>query len=77
MYFTITIPNLAKHVKKGVQTAINFYAKQKEATWLIPAGWIVAKEQFVLNDYRMQDVGGNNSCPPNSLNHLLLNLFEF
>ena len=48
---TINIPNLAKHVKSGTQTTVNFYAKQKEATRLIPAGWVVAKEQFVLDSY--------------------------
>lgn len=48
---TITIPNLTKYVASGAQTTVNFYVKQKEETRLIPAGWIVAKEQFVLNDY--------------------------
>ena len=48
---TIKIPGIAKLFKVGQQTSIQLYVKQKSATQALPVGWIVAKDQFVVNDY--------------------------
>lgn len=46
----VTIPNITKYLKKERQTTVNFYVKQKNATRLIPQDWVVATDQFVLNE---------------------------
>lgn len=47
---TIALPGISKVLKNRQLLTINFYAKQKNETRLIPANWIVAKDQFVLED---------------------------
>ena len=47
---TVTIPGIAKLFKNDTQTTISFYVKQKTETRAIPAGWIVARDQFVVNE---------------------------
>lgn len=47
----ITIPHIARYMKRKGQLSILFRVKQKETTRLIPANWVVAKEQFLVNDY--------------------------
>lgn len=59
---TVTIPNMAKYVKNGRQTTINFYMKQKESTRLIPAGWVVASDQFIVNNYPALKTGNTKSA---------------
>lgn len=48
---TVTIPGISQYFNNNHQTIINFYAKQKQATRLIPADWIVARDQFVESEY--------------------------
>ena len=48
---TVVIPGVASLFKSGLQTTINFYAKQKKENRLIPAGWVVARDQFVVNNF--------------------------
>ncbi|MDR1743914.1 MAG: DUF4981 domain-containing protein [Dysgonamonadaceae bacterium] len=44
---TLTIPAY----KSKRQYSVHFEAKQKKDTHLIPAGWVVARNQFIVNDY--------------------------
>ena len=46
---TISIPKI-KIAQKGKLITVNFYAKQRDETRLIPAGWVVARDQFVLEN---------------------------
>ena len=48
---TVKLSGIAKLFKANQQTTIQFYAKQKNATLGLPANWIVAKDQFIVNDY--------------------------
>lgn len=48
---TVKIAGISKLFKSNQQTNIQFYAKQKTAKLGIPAGWVVAKDQFVVNEY--------------------------
>jgi beta-galactosidase len=48
---TVAIPGISKYIKDGMQTTIQFYAKQKSDTRLIPSGWVVARDQFIIHDY--------------------------
>ncbi len=47
---TVTLPGIAKLFKNNTQTTISFYVKQKTETRAIPAGWVVARDQFVVNE---------------------------
>ena len=46
----VSIPGIARYLTQQGQTTINFYAKQRTTTRAIPAGWVVARDQFVLNE---------------------------
>lgn len=48
---SVKLPGISKLFKAGQQTTIQFYAKQKAANPSIPNGWIVAKDQFIVNEY--------------------------
>lgn len=47
---TVTIPGISGYFSKGNHATISFYAKQKADTRYIPAGWIVGRDQFVVNE---------------------------
>lgn len=48
---TISIAGLNSVFKKNRQYTVDFEVKQKTETRLIPAGWVVARDQFIVNDY--------------------------
>lgn len=48
---TVTIPGLQNVLRQGQHYTISFYAKQNKENDLIPNGWIVARDQFIINDY--------------------------
>lgn len=48
---TVQLSGISKLFKPGQQTTIQFYAKQKLSKLGLPAGWIVAKDQFIVNNY--------------------------
>ncbi|HNX88120.1 MAG TPA: glycoside hydrolase family 2 TIM barrel-domain containing protein [Paludibacteraceae bacterium] len=48
---TVVIPDISKYFKVKNQVTINFEARQKTDTRYIPAGWVVARDQFIVNDY--------------------------
>ncbi len=48
---TVIIPGISKYFNAKNQVTINFEVKQKADTRYIPAGWIVARDQFVVNEY--------------------------
>ncbi len=47
----VQLPGIAGLFKTGQQTTIQFYVKQKTGKTGLPAGWVVAKDQFVVNEY--------------------------
>lgn len=53
----VQIPGIAQYFRSGKQTVINFHVRQKADTRLIPAGWIVARDQFIENDYSALKTG--------------------
>lgn len=48
----VTIPEMVNFLKNDKQVTVNFYVKQKTATRLIPADWVVASDQFVVGDWQ-------------------------
>ena len=48
---TVTVPNFAKAANTSAQLSVEFEVKQKEETRYIPAGWVVARDQFLVNNY--------------------------
>ncbi len=48
---TVTVPNFSNVSKTSAQLSVVFEVKQKEEERYIPAGWIVATEQFLVNNY--------------------------
>ncbi len=48
---TVSVPSISQFNNSDKQITITFFVKQKNATRLIPAGWIVSRDQFVVNDY--------------------------
>ena len=48
---TVSIPDFAKVANTSDQLSIVFCVKQKEDTRYIPADWVVAEDQFIVNDY--------------------------
>ena len=48
---TVSIPGIKKLFKKDVQTLINFYVKQKDEVRGIPKDWIIARDQFIVNEF--------------------------
>ncbi|MDK2852977.1 MAG: beta-galactosidase, partial [Proteiniphilum sp.] len=47
----VTIPGWSRYAGRDEQLTVNFTVTQLEEERLIPAGWVVAREQFVVNDY--------------------------
>ncbi len=48
---SVEIPDWAKYSRRDEQLTINFSVTQKDEERLIPAGWVVARDQFVFNEY--------------------------
>ena len=48
---TITVDNFEKVANISTQLSVEFEVRQKEDTRYIPAGWIVARSQFLVNNY--------------------------
>ena len=48
---TVTVPNFAKVANTSAQLSVVFEVKQKEETRYIPKGWVVAQDQFIVNNY--------------------------
>ena len=48
---TVTVDNFAKVANTSAQLSVEFEVKQKEETRYIPAEWIVARNQFLVNNY--------------------------
>ena len=47
----VLVPNYAKVANTSTQLSVVFEVKQKEETRYIPAGWVVAQDQFLVNNY--------------------------
>ena len=47
----VSIPNFSKVANNSNQLSIVFEVKQKTNTRYIPAGWVVATDQFIINKY--------------------------
>lgn len=47
----VVIPKLNSFIATDRQLSLELYATQKEENKLIPAGWVVARDQFIINDY--------------------------
>ncbi|MGI6048380.1 MAG: glycoside hydrolase family 2 TIM barrel-domain containing protein [Petrimonas sp.] len=47
----IVVPGLSKYLNSKGQITIEFNVVQREENRLIPAGWIVARDQFVVNEF--------------------------
>ena len=47
----VVIPDWSRHADRDEQLTINLVVTQQEDERLIPAGWVVARDQFVVNDY--------------------------
>lgn len=47
----VIIPRLSSFANNKNQLSIELYAVQKQDERLIPRGWIVAREQFIINDF--------------------------
>ena len=56
---TVKIPGIAGLFKDGQQTTIQFFVKQNKATQAIPAGWLVAKDQFIVNEFPKMQITNN------------------
>ncbi len=48
---TVQIPDFGRFANAKDQLSVVFEAKQKADTRLIPSGWVVARDQFVMNDF--------------------------
>ena len=48
---TVTVPNFAKVANTSAQLSVVFEVIQKEDVRYIPAGWVVAHDQFLVNNY--------------------------
>lgn len=47
----LAIPGWIRYAGRKEQLTVNFTVTQLEEERLIPAGWVVARDQFVVNDY--------------------------
>ena len=56
---TVSVPDFAKSANRSDQLSVVFEVKQKEETRYIPAGWVVARDQFLVNDYPALQLSGN------------------
>ena len=56
---SVSVPNYAKVANTTAQLSIVFEVKQKEETRYIPAGWIVAQDQFIVNSYPELNLSNN------------------
>lgn len=48
---SITIPEFTAFSNNKSQLSVEFYAVQKQDEHLIPAGWVVARDQFIVNEF--------------------------
>lgn len=55
----ITVPGFTKLTANKDQLSVEFYVTQKEDTRLIPSGWIVARDQFIVNDFAKLQLTNN------------------
>ena len=53
---TISIPGITGLLSSKNQVVVNFEVKQKGNVRLIPGDWVVAKDQFIVNDYVMPEL---------------------
>lgn len=56
---TVTVPNFAKVANTSAQLSIVFEVTQKEEVRYIPAGWVVASDQFIVNNYPALQLASN------------------
>lgn len=56
---SVSIPKISKYLQKTMPSVINFYVKQKKITRLIPQGWVVASDQFVINESKGYQLSKN------------------
>ena len=61
---TVSVPNFEKVANSSGQISIVFEVIQKEDTRYIPAGWVVAHDQFIVNNYPELNLA-NNMKPAN------------
>ena len=48
---TVSVDNFSKVANTSAQLSVEFEVRQKEETRYIPAGWVVARDQFLVNNY--------------------------
>ncbi|MEA4948873.1 MAG: glycoside hydrolase family 2 TIM barrel-domain containing protein [Petrimonas sp.] len=48
---TVVVPGLSDFLNSGNQITIEFNVVQRKEERLIPAGWVVARDQFVVNEF--------------------------
>lgn len=53
----IAIPGWSRYTGRKEQLTVNFTVTQQKEERLIPAGWVVARNQFVVNDYPTPTTG--------------------
>ena len=61
----VIIPGLAEVIKGSKQYTVNIELKQKTDTRLIPAGWIVARDQFIVNDFPQLQLASSKTANVN------------
>ena len=55
----VSVDNFAKVTNTSAQLSVEFEVTQKEETRYIPAGWVVARDQFLVNNYPALQLAGN------------------
>ena len=55
----VSIPNYARFANSNNQLSVVFEVKQKADTRYIPAGWVVAEDQFIVNEYPELNLSNN------------------
>jgi len=53
----VAVPGWARYAGRKEQLTVNFTVTQQKEERLIPAGWVVARNQFVVNDYSARITG--------------------
>ena len=48
---TVSVDNFSKVANTSAQLSVEFEVRQKQETRYIPAGWVVARDQFLVNNY--------------------------
>ncbi len=56
---TVAVPNFAKVANTSAQLSVVFEVTQKEEVRYIPAGWVVASDQFIVNNYPALQLASN------------------